>query len=1399
MVSWVFKIRKIIANYDDDTQEELDKVQTSGKTHFMASILRNYPKDKDDHLLLRQQWKDSMKYDDMLKITLSYSQRLQTLADELYQNGHGSMKRIAKSNQPTVDEMKDTDEYIMKKLRWKDSTNDNSKNSNRNQGYEKKRFDKRKNVSEKAPANKVRKTGEIIRHKGCGLPHSLTEECLFKKLDHKYYNHEDVEFKDSTKGKEWFKLTGKYTLSKVNELNSLTVNTVINNDHHTPSFTLEIGEKTIPAKVLIDTGCFARSYISEEFYNKIKDESYIKLHIEIPFSVCSCINVCVTCNSYIILKLRYQDEINNFILEIKFYIIASNIPLIIGHPEFVKHELGVKCKTFIANMHHQFVSLNAMHEQIDEVQTQETQRLYVPKEQFLDAEDEGEDLDDPIPWKNFLELQLGDNDLPEDSQIAGDSTMRSRTKDILIKNARAFSRSLPAIPAKVTPMQLKVDISKWKVNKNMIRPRPLSIERERQSRLQIEELRKINVIEDSRAAYCSAVHMVPKPHSTELRFTVDFRNLNDATEAERLHIPNIKSMIQEIGQTRPQYFAKLDLTKGYYQIPLHKDSREFTAFTSHSGTFQWNRVPMGLKGAAGWFQKMLTTECLKELVNSGKILLYIDDLIISGSTLTEYYDNLDQVLARLIEYGFVVHPGKCQFNVNEIEYVGHSISAKGVRFSKEKIAPLVAFKKPTSHKEMKSFLGLANWFRDHVRDYSDLTRELHEGIKDYHRKKSYLWTAKRSEDFNKLKQRISESQMLFFPDKDWPIHLHTDASDFGIGAFLFQEKSGQTRPIAFMSQKLTATQQRWSTAEKECFAIVQALHKFDYLLSDVTFSLKTDHRNLTFLNQGLSSKVLRWKLMIQKYDFKLEYIPGETNIQADAFSRADFNHLTILNDYHIQSMMQRYNVASLTTGRTLLEDIPSDILHLLESCHNDFQGHHGVERTKTYILSRIKELKQSNVQLTIDTNNLNSYCRLFINRCTKCQLFQQIKPIIQAKRYTCASYQPMKDLAIDAIGPFPMDSAGNKHVLVIIDTFSRWIHLTPVTDVSAVSAAKQIISFLGIFGTPENLRHDSGTEFLNELWDILLKTAGIKQTVNHPYSKEENGIVERANKEITKHLRNLLFGNPDIKNNWSLVIPLVQRIYNNAPNSSIGNIRPCQIIFGNAINLNGPIIDSDQFLQGKIDNINRVEYKQYLTILLTNQRIIIEEAQRAQLIKDNLHLNKDVKQNRTTFVEGTYVLVDRYPPHTDWSKKSKLQTRWLGPYLITKRNEDWYTLRNLVTSNEETYHVTQIKIFNYDKNKVDPVKLAFKQNDEYIVDAIISHEGNLTKLDEVKFRVRWKDFTALDDTMEPWSNLKQNSKLHEYLIQIGQQKVIPYEFRSAYPETFNKTKQTKNKSLSKKG
>jgi hypothetical protein len=365
--------------------------------------------------------------------------------------------------------------------------------------------------------------------------------------------------------------------------------------------------------------------------------------------------------------------------------------------------------------------------------------------------------------------------------------------------------------------------------------------------------------------------------------------------------------------------------------------------------------------------------------------------------------------------------------------------------------------------------------------------------------------------------------MLFFPEKGMPIFLHTDASDYGIGAFLFQEDKEIRRPIAFMSAKLNDTQKRWSTLEKECYAIVQALHKFDYLLMDVKFTIRTDHRNLTFLNQGLSTKVLRWKLIIQEYDFVLEHIAGEANIHADAFSRAEFNTLNI-------NSVTNCNLAHIATGN-YVKSIPEDIRLIIESHHNDVNGHHGIQRTFEVIKQRFKTITQEGNQPPVDIQDLPQYCRQFVNECVKCQLFKQLKPIIHARKFTCASYKPMRDIALDTIGPFTMDNRGNVHILVIIDTFSRWMQLTPITDVSAITAANAIITYIGIFGNPETIRHDQGTQFNNELWKELFRIAGVKQIINNPYSKEENGIVERANKEVNRHLRSYVYERKD-KKSW---------------------------------------------------------------------------------------------------------------------------------------------------------------------------------------------------------------------------------------------------------------------------
>ena len=181
---------------------------------------------------------------------------------------------------------------------------------------------------------------------------------------------------------------------------------------------------------------------------------------------------------------------------------------------------------------------------------------------------------------------------------------------------------------------------------------------------QIRNMLEWEVIKTSDAPHASPVHMVKKPNTTELRFTIDYRRLNECIEAHKWPIPNIKDTLNRVGQKKPKWFATIDFTKGYYQAPLAKESRRFTTFITPEGAYEWQRVPMGLKNAGSYFQCALATEVLRELLHD-KCMLYIDDLIIFGQTEEEYLANLDAVLKRLEEHNILVHPGKCRLTYNK--------------------------------------------------------------------------------------------------------------------------------------------------------------------------------------------------------------------------------------------------------------------------------------------------------------------------------------------------------------------------------------------------------------------------------------------------------------------------------------------------------------------------------------------------------------------------------------------------------------------------------------------------------------------------------------------------------------------------------------------------------------
>ena len=474
--------------------------------------------------------------------------------------------------------------------------------------------------------------------------------------------------------------------------------------------------------------------------------------------------------------------------------------------------------------------------------------------------------------------------------------------------------------------------------------------------------------------------------------------------------------------------------------------------------------------------------------------------------------------------------------MSEPEFVRHTINENGMTFSREKIGKVLDIPEPIYAKEMKGFLGVTGYFHDHIRDYSNTVRPLHKMIKDYERTRRLKWDDECREAFRKIKEDINNCPTLFFIDDESEIFLHTDASLYGIGAYLFQVKNGVEKPVAFMSKLLTPQEINWNTTEKEAYAIVYAFKKFEYLIRDRKFVLRTDHENLIYIDTENNAKVKRWKIMIQEYDFWIEHIAGIENVVADAFSRL----LVIKRD-------MLYLLGEF--------DVPKEIRERIEKVHDGFTGHHGVERT-------LEKLKKRGEKWTY----MREHVRRFIKSCPFCQKMSYLKTPIHTHPFTVACYEPMERFAIDSIGPLPPDDEGNCHIVVIIDCFTRFIMLYAVKDLTATVFVKTILRNAGIFGMPAQILTDNGTQFVNEMNEELMRLVGTEYITTLAYSKEENSLVERANKEVMRHLRAMIFANND-HTQWDFrFLPMVQRIINSSRNESIG-VSPAKLLFGNAIDL----------------------------------------------------------------------------------------------------------------------------------------------------------------------------------------------------------------------------------------
>ena len=283
-------------------------------------------------------------------------------------------------------------------------------------------------------------------------------------------------------------------------------------------------------------------------------------------------------------------------------------------------------------------------------------------------------------------------------------------------------------------------------------------------------------------------------------------------------------------------------------------------------------------------------------------------------------------------------------------------------------------------------------------------------------------------------------------------------------------------------------------------------------------------------------------------------------------------------------------------------------------------------------------------------------CAHLLKKCPCCQKLSFIKLPIEKLKFTAATYNPMQRINVDTIHLHHTDEYGNKYIIVIIDCFSRWVYLYASSDVDAINAAQALLQFVGFFGVPDEIQSDMGTEFVNNTISELIKLFGTTHKLNiAAHSKEENAIVERANKEVLRHIRGLIF-EKNVISNWSQNLPLVQRIINSSLHESIG-CTPSQILFGTAIDL-----DKNLFLP-PIERTPLLNLPKWLSEKLTIHDALIKRAQEIQRIKDNTHMST-IKPQLTSYNIGEYILLE-YPSSTQQSgPPSKLLTNLRGPMKI---------------------------------------------------------------------------------------------------------------------------------------
>ena len=908
-------------------------------------------------------------------------------------------------------------------------------------------------------------------------------------------------------------------------------------------------------------------------------------------------------------------------------------------------------------------------------------------------------------------------------------------------------------------------------------------------RQRLKELLDKGFIRPSQSPYGAPI-LFAKKKDGGLRLCIDYRMLNKNTIKDVTPLPNIAELRDRFLGSK--FFSKIDLRDGYYNIRIAENDIHKTAFQTRYGHYEFTVLPFGLTNAPATFMRMVN-RIFGDLADDF-VVAYLDDILIFSDTYEDHVRHVREVLQRLKDNTLFAKLSKCEFNVPEVEFCGHLVNHEGVKIHPRNITAVQDWPIPKDVGELRSFLGLINYFRDFIPAFADIALPLTELLKET---SLWVWTPLEQSAMLTLIHYVTSAPVLTYYNPALPVHVFTDASGFAVSGWLGHEIEGLMKPVLYWSRKMKPAETRYVVLEQELLAIVDFLkHTRHYVLGKDLYA-HTDHKALIYLDNQelLSRRQVRWVELLQEFRPKIEYIPGEWNTVADLLSRRpdyaplcskcrhpvvnvnaailsdisgsdkrlDIIRKGLLNDdFALDTVIQLENPESIHktrrhffkqftvkdnllfyNNRLYVPDIPTLRTALLSQHHDPAPvGHPGWERTYRLLAREYYWPK------------MERDAQRYTGSCDSCQRNKH--------RYHLPSGElhplPIPDERWESVGHdlafLPMTSSGYDACDVWIDRLTKRVHLVPShRSITALQTSQQFLrEIYKHHGLPKSIISDRASTFTSKFAEHVFKALNVDLHIATSRHQQTDGQAENAIRQVKIMVQE--FANYH-QNDWDQKLWAFEFAFNNADNASTG-YSPFYLDLAKHPRTPSSL---DLDTQNPAANGLLAHLKDTLAIAQDH----IRKAQDRQAASYNKR--HEIRQHTV----GSLVLLSRegitFP--ADSQRPNALLSPWLGPFQILEAlPHDNYRLELPPTMKiHPEFHISKLTAYVEPQAEfpdrplpprpppVDPI------TDSYEVAEILDSRKRKRT---IEFLIRWKGYPPHEDTWEPRKNLTCGDLLKDF-------------------------------------